>query len=249
MSNEQPPVGRFGGLSLIFEEGFMKKHWWIIVLLAALVMFFGGCGNAKNNDDDGKEEPDDMRGVAVDGTEAWWVAPGAKNNGSKRKYADKKVPVIGEDDNASYVHIYFQPFKDLLGSQTLQNMNAFEITVKLRFVSEWESPINMMWQCAFDPYGTWARSSQSGDYIDLVYPGVDREFTCIPNERFSGGNWDETKSGNGKTKVTLPEMIGLAIQIEMDYKFEAGYIEVLDFSYKNAGPGPNIDGPKAPVAK
>jgi hypothetical protein len=224
----------------------MKKHWWIIVLLAAFVLVFSGCGGAKDDDDDGKEEGDDTRGVAITGNEAWWVAPGAKNNGDKRKYPDNKVPIIGEDDDASYLHIYFKPYGPLIPGQTLQNLNSFEITLKIQFHSDMEFPLDMMWQCAFDPYGTWARSSGSDDYIEMVYPNQPYTFTCQPNRIFTGGNWDTDKMSNGKTSLTLPEMHGLAIQIPIEYKFEPGVLEVLEFSYKTTAPtGPQFTGPKA----
>ena len=218
----------------------MKKFLWIAALLAALALVFVGCG--ESDPDPEEEEYIETRGVAVTGDETWWVAPGAKGNGKSRKYLDNKVPVVGEDDDASYVHVYFQPH-----GVTLPNPDTFEITLKLRYESPYGSGLSFMWQCAFDPYGTWARSSADEDYMDFVTPDIVYTFTCQPNIIFRGGNWDEDKLSNGKTRLTYQEMHGLCIQIPIEYGFEAGFVEILEFSYRNMAPtGPQFTGPNPP---
>jgi hypothetical protein len=215
----------------------MKKHWWIIVLLAALVLVFSGCGGAKDDDDD--DDKEETRGVKIDGTEAWWVAPGAKNGGDKRKYADNRVPVIGEDDDASYIHIFFKPH----GVTSMTDV-GFECTITLEYEADFQMGLHLMWQCAFDPYGTWSRTSGDSDYIEMIYPGQEYVFKVRPSDQFPGGNWDDSKK-NDKTKLTLSEMNGICIQINMQDAegFDAGYIHIKDFSYTNTGPGQKFSGP------
>jgi hypothetical protein len=217
----------------------MKKNWFIIAFLAALVLLFSGCGDGPNNDEDGEEE--ETRGIPIDGTEAWWVAP--SQIGRDRKYPDNIVPVIGENDDASYVHIFFTPPNI---PTNFPDLRLFQITIVLEYESDFNAPLDTMWQCAFDPYGTWARSSGIDDYIALIYPFEIYEFRVSPGRIFTGSNWDETKLGNGKTELTIREMTGLCIQIPVVEGFEAGYIKIHNVSFSNSGAGPAITGPHPP---
>jgi len=216
----------------------MKKYFWIIAIFAALLLLLPACGG--NPRDDDEEEEEETRGVPIDGTEAWWVAP--SQIGRERKYPGNRVPVIGEDDDASYVHIFWNPH-----GISIPDHNSFQVTIILEFESDVGFGIDTMWQCAFDPYGTWARSSTHEDYIEMIFPYNIEEIKCLPNWIFSGSNWDETKWGNGKTRLTMPEMTGLCIQIPMDFEFDAGEIVVHDVIFANIGPGPVITGPHPPA--
>ena len=217
----------------------MKKYLWIIAVLAAFLLLLPGCdGNPRPDRED--EEKEETRGVPIDGTEAWWVAP--SQIGRDRKYPDNIVPVAGEDDDASYVHIFWNPH----GINLPDNRN-FQVTIVLEYFSDYFSGVDTMWQCAFDPYGTWARSSGADDYIEMIFPDEIYEFKVQPGRIFTGSNWDETKLGNGKTSLTIPEMTGLCIQIPIELDWEPGHIKVHDVSFFNLGLGPVITGPHPPA--
>ena len=221
----------------------MKKYFWIIAIFAALLLLLPACGG--NPRDDDEEEEEETRGVPIDGTEAWWVAP--SQIGRDRKYPDNRVPIIGEDDDASYVHIFWIPH-----GINLPDNRDFQITVVFEYQGHYDTwPIDMMWQCGFDPYGTWARSSTEDDYIQMVYPYDIYEEKVRPGRVFTGSNWDETKWGNGKTTLSIPEMTGLCIQIPMDFEEDVGFIKIHDISFANVStnvlnPGPPITGPHPP---
>jgi hypothetical protein len=224
-------------------EVYMKKNWFIIAFLAALVLLFSGCGDGPNNTGDDDEEEEETRGIPIDGTEAWWVAP--SQIGRDRKYPDNRVPVIGENDDASYVHIFFTPPNI---PNPFPDYRLFQITIVLEYEALYEGyPLDSMWQCAFDPYGTWARGSTADDYIELIYPFDIYEFKVSPGRIFTGSNWDETKLGNGKTELTIREMTGLCIQIPIEEGFDAGFIKIHDVSFANSSTvGGAITGPHPP---
>jgi len=221
----------------------MKKYFWIAAMIVVLALMFTGCGEGPLNDLE-KDDEEETRGVPITGNEAWWVAP--SQIGRDRKYPDNIVPVIGEDDDASYVHIFWNPH----GIDLPDNRN-FEVTIKFVYESDYSFGVDMMWQCGFDPYGTWARSSGPDDYFDNVAPYHEREAKVQPGRIFTGSNWDETKLGNGKTSLTIPEMTGLCIQIPIDFEFDAGFVRIIDVKFANIGtglnPGPPITGPHPPA--
>jgi len=217
----------------------MKKYLLIVMLLAAVVLILSACGDGAGSSNEGDEE-EDLRGVPIDGTEAWFVCPNQKG---LRKYIDNIVPVIGEDDDASYVHIFFSPH----GITNLPDNRTFQISIVLEYLSDYNFAIDTMWQCAFDPYGTWARGSTADDYIEFIYPHQIYTFKCQPGRIFTGSNWDEKKWGNGKTSLSIPEMTGLCIQIPIEFEFETGAIQIHDVSFTNIGPGPAITGPHPPA--
>ena len=223
----------------------MKKYVWVMALLAALAMLFAGCGNSSLDQGD-EEEEEETRGEPISGTEAWWVAPSQK--GRDRKYPDNKVPVIGElDDNASYVHVFFQP---PVFPANLPSDDQFMVEITLEFEGLYDGlGLDLMWQCGFDPYGTWARSSTNDDYIDYVSSHLEYILQCIPNRIFSGSNWDTTKSAQypEKKKLTVREMTGLCIQIPTDADFNSGDIWVKDVKFYNTGLGGAITGPNPPI--
>jgi hypothetical protein len=216
----------------------MKKFLWIAALLALALIFIGCPNGDPKTEEDEEEEPEELLGEAVEPADAWWVAPSAAQ--WERKMPDNRIPVIGQEDDASSVHIYFRPH----GVNLPDNRN-FTITVKFIYESEENFPLNFMWQCGFDPYGTWARSSSNDDYLALVNPGNPVTAVCQPLRMFSGGNWDETKLGNGKTGLTTSEMRGLCIQVPIEYTYNAGSVQVTDVIFgKIAGSaGGNITGP------
>jgi len=223
----------------IFWRILMKKYLWLIALFAAFLLVFSGCGgNPGDDDDDGDKE--ETRGVPIDGTEAWWVAP--SQIGRDRKYPDNTVPVLGEDDDASYIHIFWNPH-----GINLPDNRTFEVTIVLEYFSDYFAGVDMMWQCAFDPYGTWARSSGPDDYFEMVFPDQIYTAKVQPGRIFTGSNWDETKWGNGKTQLTIPEMTGLCIQIPIEYEWDAGYVKIHNVSFANNGLGPEITGPHPPA--
>jgi len=217
----------------------MKKYFWIMALIVALTLVFAGCGSASNEDE---EEEEDLRGEPIEGNEAFWICPNQKG---ERKWPGDSVPLIGEDDGATYVHIFFQPFRT---PTNIPNWDSFEVYITLEYVSDFNTPLSFMWQCAIDPYGTWARSGGDLDYIDLIYPNDPQTIKCQPNRVFTGSNWDETKQDSGKTKLTLPEMEGIVIQIPLDEGFEAGSVKVYDVKFENVGAGAKITGPHAPAS-
>ena len=228
----------------------MKKFLWIAALIAALALIFAGCGKgAKGEDEDekgkGNDLENDMRGVPIDGTEAWWVAP---NELGTRKYPNNKVAVIGgEDENASYIHIFFTPPVIANNISDLQ----FGIEITLEFEGIYDAiGIDCMWQCGFDPYGTWARSSTADDYIDCIFPNEERKIKCLPAQVFPGSNWNTDKAAlyPDKKKLTLREMKGLCIQIgNLEKGFEYGEVLIKDVKFSNEGPGPAITGPNPPA--
>jgi len=178
----------------------MKKITWFFALLVilSLIMACPGTGDPKDDDDTTPIDvtPDDD---PPDDEVLFWLASG--EDGTPLPNNKKTlVQAPGETNGTGYVHIFFKPY-----GKTFDKIEIdFEITGML----------NLMWQCAYDDYGTWSRSNGDLDFIDTT-DGSTGPYSARPARVFTGGSWGLTDKGeeSGATKLDLATLKGVCIQI------------------------------------
>lgn len=242
----------------------MKKLLWILAITAALAFVFIGCGGGGGGDDD-EHSAQDTEGVLVDGTEAFWLATGDKG---LRKWPDNKKELWGESDDAAYVHVFFNPYvPDVAETFPLPANQYNRFCIEIDFKIEGEDALNLFWQCAYDPYGTWARASDTIDYIgpvagggnaegDMIQPDTDYTIRCRATYNFpqNKGNWNTDLAAQyPEKKVVDPAVMkGLCIQIPDVYNGDLGGTFVLkdvrfvNFDLSNNAATPALSGPVPP---
>jgi len=200
----------------------MKKIAWFFALFAAFSLLIGGCGGAGGDEEDDKKQ---LLGVPVEDSDAWWLAT---DDTGERKYPGNEKFLVGEDDDSAYVHIFFRPH-----GITSNITNTFQITIEFELDNVEGMGIDMMWQCAYDGFGTWARRSDDEDYIDFMTPGAEYPISVRPGRGFPGDNWNEDTKGNGRTKLDLSVMKGLCIQMPLEHYDEYGNFKLTKVSFAN----------------
>jgi len=246
----------------------MKKKFWIAAFFAALALalIFAGCGGGGKEGDEDEDDKQDKEGVALDGTEAWWFATGDKG---ERKWPDNKKELWGESDDAAYVHVFFNPYVPYVSENfplSTNQYNRFCVEIDFR-IEDTEDYLNLFWQCAYDPYGTWARASEDYDYIgpavtggtsipgDAFGPEQDYTIRCrvLYNFPANKGNWNTELAAQypSKTAVDVKELKGFCIQIPEIYNGDYGGtfvikdVRFMNYDLNNNSATPTLEGPKA----
>jgi hypothetical protein len=244
----------------------MKKYIWITALIAALALILTGCGGGgkdKDDDDDGDDIQDKL-GVPVTGTEVFWLATGDKG---LRKWPGNKKELWGEDDDAAYVHVFFNPYVPHVSETFPLPANQYNrFCVEIDFKIEGEEALNLYWQCAYDPYGTWSRANADPpDYIgpavsgsqnmpgDMMQVETDYTIRCRATYNFpqNAGNWNEKLAAQyPDKKVVDPALLhGICIQIPQIFKDDYGgdfvlkAVRFVNYDLSNNPATPNLSGP------
>ena len=220
-------------------EVYMKRIVLIASIMAALSLLVAGCGGGG----DPKDTDKPLLGVPVEPTDAWWLAT---DDTGERKFPGNIKELIGEDDDSAYVHVFFR--NSGLGLAT-NLWRHFQITIEFELENDLDEGSDIMWQCAYDGYGTWSRRSDSSDYVNMFFPGAEEPIVVWPEYQFPGGNWDDDKKGNGKTKLDVNLINGICIQIPLEYLEERGTFKLTNVKFgnvnmlNNAPVNPPITGP------
>jgi hypothetical protein len=243
-----------------------KKFLWIAALFAALALILTVCGGGEDKDNGDGDDTDiqDKLGVLVDGTDVFWLATGDKG---LRKWSGNKKELWGEDDNSAYVHIFFNPYVPHVAETFPLPANQYnQFCVEIDFKIEGEDALNLFWQCAYDPFGTWARASETYDYIgpvsgggnaegDMMQPETDYTVRCRVTYNFpqNKGNWNTDLAAQyPDKKVVDPALLkGLCIQIPDVYKDDYGGnfvlkgVRFVNYNLSNNPATPALSGPVA----
>ena len=182
----------------------MKKFLWVAAVLALALIVFG-CGGGKHDDDDDY----------FTDSEAFWLSP---DDTGLVKLPDNRKELIGDDSNTAYVHVFFNPYVPYADDTFPLSATQFQqFCVEIDFEIEGDDGLGFMWQCCYDPYGTWARSSEDRDYIDMLYPGEIHTITCRVHYIFPAGkgNWNTDLAAQypSRNVVELASLKGICLQI------------------------------------
>jgi len=242
----------------------MKKLLWIAALLVASALIFTGCGGGGKDEEEEVISAQDKEGVPIDGNEAFWLATGDKG---LRKWPGNKKELWGEEDDAAYVHVFFNPYVPDVAATFPLTGKTNQFCIEIDFKIEGDDALNLFWQCAYDPYGTWARASDTIDYIgpvvgggnasgDMMQPDTDYTIRCRVLYNFppNKGNWNTDLAAQypSKNAVDPAVMKGLCIQIPSIYKGDHGGdfllkgVRFVNFDMSNNPATPTLSGPVAP---